>query len=113
VPLYRQTRIGSLTGETDMNHFLVHMNHKRFNITIHGIEASLYRRLEEQARRRGTSLNRTLKAILEDALGGGSRDARGAKNPFRDLCGTLTADAAAELLEREKQFERIDPEAWS
>jgi len=102
-----------LTGETDMNHFLVQMNHKRFNITIHGIEAGLYRRLEEQARRRGTSLNRTLKAILEDALGGGSRDARGAKNPFADLCGTLPADAAAELLEREKQFERIDPEECS
>ena len=86
------------------------MNHKRFDITIHGIEAEVYRRLEDRARRRGTSLNRTLKEILEETLGAG---ARGAANPFADLCGTLPADAVAELLEREREFERIDPEAWS
>ena len=86
------------------------MNHKRFNITIHGIEAEVYRRLEERARRRGTSLNRTLKEILEETLGAG---ARREANPFADLCGTLPADAVAELLEGEREFERIDPEAWS
>lgn len=93
-----------------MNHYMIHMNPKRFNITIHGIEAGLYRRLEERARRMGTSLNRTLKALLEESLGVGSRDRA---NPFTDLCGTLSVEAAAELLEREKEFERIDPEAWS
>jgi hypothetical protein len=86
------------------------MNQKRFNITIHGIETGLYRRLEERARRGGTSLNRTLKAILEESLGAGSQDKA---NPFADLCGTLPRDAVMELLEREEEFERVDPEAWS
>ena len=86
------------------------MNHNKFNITIHGIEAEVYRRLEERARRRGTSLNRALKEILEDTLGIGARKEA---NPFADLCGTLPADAVAELLEGEQEFERIDPEAWS
>ena len=99
-----------LDQTANMNHIIVHMNHKRFNITIHGIEAELYHRLEERARRRGTSLNRALKAILEEALGGSARQKA---NPFADLCGTLPADAVAELLEGEQEFERIDPEAWS
>lgn len=86
------------------------MNQKRFDITIHGIEPGLYRRLEVRARRRGTSLNRTLKAILEEALGTGS-PARA--NPFADLCGSLPPDAVAKLLEREREHERVDPEAWS
>lgn len=86
------------------------MNHKRFDITIHGIEPGVYRRLEERARRRGTSLNRALKEILEETLGA---SARREANPFTDLCGTLPSDAVAELIEREREFERIDPEEWS
>jgi hypothetical protein len=92
-----------------MNHYLVHMNHKRFNITIHGIEASVYHRIELRAKRDGASLNRTIKAILEESLG---TNARGKKNPFADLCGTLPADELARLLEAERDFERVDPEDW-
>ncbi|MCX7029608.1 MAG: hypothetical protein NTU62_05745 [Spirochaetes bacterium] len=55
-------------------------------------------------------MNRALKAILEETLGAGAREN---KNPFADLCGTLSGEAVAELLEREKEFEHIDPEAWS
>ena len=92
-----------------MNHYLVHMNQKRFNITIHGIDASVYRRIEDRAKREGASLNRTIKAILEESLGATTR---GKTNPFADLCGTLPADEAALLLAAEQDFERIDPENW-
>jgi hypothetical protein len=92
-----------------MNHYLVHMNQKRFNITIHGIDASVYRRIEDRAKREGSSLNRTIKAILEESLGA---NARGKSNPFADLCGTLPAAEAALLLATEQDFERIDTEDW-
>lgn len=92
-----------------MNHYLVHMNQKRFNITIHGIEASMYRQIEDRARRDATSLNRTIKAILEESLLPGTR---GDANPFADLCGTLPGDEVARLLAVEQDFERIDPEDW-
>ena len=100
-----------------MNHIMNHMNHKRFtkrpgarSITIHGIEPELYRKLEVRARKGRASLNRTLKDILEESLGANTR----AKlNPFADLSGTLASKDTADLLEREKDFERIDKEDWS
>ena len=98
-----------MTLYIDMNHYIVHMNHKWFDITVHGIEPGLYHRLEQRARRRGTSLNRTLKAILEEALGTSTPVKA---NPFADLCGSLPADAVAELLEHEREHEQVDPEAW-
>lgn len=92
-----------------MNHNIVHMNHKRFDITIHGLDASVYRRIEDRARRQHTSLNRTIKEIIEQSVGGAPRTV---ENPFADLCGILPADEAALLLEAEEDFERVDPEDW-
>jgi hypothetical protein len=85
------------------------MNQKRFNITIHGIDSSVYRRIEDRARREGLSLNRTIKALLEESLGANTR---GKANPFADLCGTLPGDEVARLLAAEQDFERVDPEDW-
>ena len=85
------------------------MNQKRFNITIHGIDASVYRRIEERAKREG------LQPEPDDQgdTRGVARSERARKDePVQRPVRDAPAVEAARLLAAERDFERVDPEDW-
>jgi len=80
------------------------------SITIHNLGEPLYRSLASKARRDGRSLNRTIKSILEEALGVTAGGEHRSTNVFQDLCGILPRGEAERLLKMEEEFETIDEE---
>lgn len=80
------------------------------HLTIRQIPPELGRALEREVRRRGQSLNQTVKELLERALGL-APDAR-YDNGLGRLAGTWSDAEAAEFERATELFERIDEEAW-
>jgi len=65
--------------------------------------------LDQEKRRRGTSLNQTVIDLLRQSLGvAGTRG-----NGVRRLAGTWTESEHQEFLAAIAEFEQIDPEFWS
>ncbi len=80
------------------------------HLTIRQIPPDLGRALEREVRRRGQSLNQTVKELLERALGlapDGRYD-----NGLGRLAGTWSDEDAAEFDKATEVFERIDEEDW-
>ena len=82
------------------------------SITIHGMEESLNKRLREEAAQRKTSLNKTIKQVLEGALGIKSEKERNNREDFLDLHGVWSEKDEAEFLNKIKDFEKINPKDW-
>jgi hypothetical protein len=83
-------------------------------ITVRGVGSALRTRLEAEARKRGTSLNRTVVILLEEACGvAGSQPGR--RKIYRDvsrLAGRWTKEHADEFDRALKDQRRIEPELW-
>ena len=78
-------------------------------LTVRGVSPELARALDEERRRRGTSLNQTVLDLLTQALGlrGGTPD-----NGLAALAGTWSDEDLAEFEQATAPFEEIDPELW-
>jgi len=80
------------------------------HVTIRGVPAEVARALKAEARRRGTSINKTANDLLRRALG------LDADAPFDNGLGALAGGwSARELTEFEKAtagFEAVDDEIW-
>lgn len=83
------------------------------SITIHNLDEPLNALLREKARQQGTSLNKTIKSLLEDSLGiaPGKRPAH--RDDFLDLCGIWSPDEVAQFEKTQGDFATIDPEDWA
>lgn len=79
------------------------------HITIRDVPEALARALEEEKRRRGTSLNQTVKDLLASVLGVGSRRP---DNGLGRHGGTWSADELAEFERAVEPFEQVDEELW-
>lgn len=80
------------------------------HLTIRQVPPELSRALDEEKRRRGTSLNRTVLDVLAHALGLGSPAPR--TNGLAELAGTWS-DAELEQFEQAVALtEQIDEELW-
>jgi hypothetical protein len=79
--------------------------------TLRQIPAALDRRLRDLARRSGSSLNKTIIAILLKALG--IDEGGGKKRDLRRLAGTWNEEQANEFEKNTRVFEDIDPEIWA
>lgn len=79
-------------------------------ITIRNVPAELAESLEREKRRRGASLNRTVLALLSEALGVSRRGPR--SNGLRRLAGTWTEAEYREFEEAVAPFEQIDDAIW-
>jgi hypothetical protein len=84
--------------------------------TVRGIDPALARRLREEARRRGLSLNRTLVLLLRQATGlAQPPEAKKPTDRYADLdhlAGTWSAEEAEAFERASEAFERVDQEMW-
>lgn len=85
--------------------------------TVRGIDPALARRLREEARRRGLSLNRTILHLLKQATGlaKASQPEESGRRRFTDLdhlLGTWSKEEADEFDRALQELRRIDDELW-
>ncbi len=80
------------------------------HLTIRQVPPELSRALEEEKRRRGVSLNRTVLELLAQALGLGS--ATRPTNGLRELAGTWTQEDLERFETAVALTEQIDKERW-
>ena len=79
-------------------------------MTIRNVSPGLAEALEEEKSRRGLSLNRTVLALMQEALGVSEEAQR--SNGLRRLAGTWTEDEFREFEEAVRPFREIDEELW-
>lgn len=82
------------------------------SISIHGLDDQLNQKIIEQARRKGLSLNKTIKALLEEALGLNTDSARDHRDDFIEFLGVWRNEDVREFELAIKDFQKIDPEDW-
>ena len=82
------------------------------SITIHGLDDELDREIREKAKNQGTSLNKTIKRLLEKALGLKSTKKPNHKDEFMDLFGVWSEEDYLEFFKSIEDFNTADPEDW-
>jgi plasmid stability protein len=80
------------------------------NLTIRNVPPELGRRLEEEKRARGHSLNQTVLDLLGQAVGLGETGRR--SNGLARLAGTWTPAEMAEMEDALRSTEEVDEELW-
>jgi plasmid stability protein len=83
------------------------------SITIHNLDDPLDRLLQERAKSRGMSLNKTIKSLLAESLGIKPKTVQDHAAEFSDLFGSWSAADARAFTQAVKDFEKIDAEDWS
>ena len=79
-------------------------------MTIRNVSEELSRALEQEKRRRGLSLNRTVLQIIEQSLGVGSADRP--SNGIARLAGSWSEEDLRQFELAVAPFEEIDDELW-
>lgn len=83
------------------------------SITIHGLSDELDQLIREKANKHNTSLNKTIKQLLEDSLGINKEKRTDHQEDFKDLCGVWTKQDAKEFEAVTLEFSQVDPRDWS
>ena len=84
------------------------------SLTIHGLDEQLEKLLKDKAKANGTSLNKTIKGLLEEALG---IRVKFTSKPvhreyFSKFCGIWTESDLDEFKKVSKDLREIDAEDW-
>ena len=82
------------------------------SITLHNLDERLAELITRKARKNGTSLNRTIKELLNKALGITPDPEKDNKQEFMDLFGVWSDKEYLEFEEQTKTFHKIDPDDW-
>ena len=80
-------------------------------MTIRNVSPELAEALEAEKRRRGLSLNRTVLALMREALG--ISDGRGCSNGLRRLSGAWSEEEFRRFEESVAPFGEIDRDIWT
>lgn len=81
------------------------------SLTIHGLDETLASLLRAKARAEGTSINRLIKRLLEEALG--VKASRGKhRKDFERFLGMWSKAQAAEFDKATEDFDEVDREDW-
>ena len=81
-------------------------------ITIHGIDQPLADLIQSKARSEGLSVNKTVKKLLEEALGMKPRSKVINRDQFEEFCGIWSKSDQHEFEERTKDFMTINSGDW-
>lgn len=81
------------------------------SFTIHNIDDNLAKKIKSIAKREGTSVNQTVKSLLESILGYGT-DENMKREEFLDLFGVWSEEDELEFNRNIKEFNRIDDRDW-
>jgi hypothetical protein len=81
-------------------------------ITIHGLDEPLASMLRARARAEGLSLNRTIKMLLEKALGIRPPDKTRHRKDFEAFLGAWSRSELSEFEKAAADLGRVDPEEW-
>lgn len=82
------------------------------SITIHGLEDPLDSMIRQRAKKHNTSLNKTIKQLLAEALGLRPEVKVNHRDDFIDLFGSWSQNDVDEFSKNTRDFERIDPADW-
>ncbi len=91
---------------------MVRMEEFMKSITIHGMEDQLSDKISEKAKRQGLSLNRTIKTLLEEAVGLSPQNKKDHKDDFIDFLGVWSEEDFNTFQSSIQDFERINPGDW-
>jgi hypothetical protein len=83
------------------------------SITIHGLDETLDRLIKKRAKKQGSSLNKTIKRLLEESLGLHKKHNSDHRDDFLDLFGIWTKKDAQQFRDRIQDLEKIDKKDWS
>lgn len=81
-------------------------------VTLRGLREDEARRLREEARREGISLNALLLRLVREGAGLAHRTWRPRYHDLDDLAGTWTEEEAKAILDALEETEQIDPAMW-
>jgi plasmid stability protein len=82
------------------------------SITIHNLDDELARLIRHEADKKGTSLNKTIKQLLRQALGISNDSTANAQNEFADLFGTWSGEDLKSFDAATQSFGEIDKSDW-
>ena len=82
------------------------------SITIHGLNESLDRSIRERARKKGLSINKTLKEILMQTFGNSNSISSDRRDEFSDLSGVWSAEDVSKFEENLTECESVDMSDW-
>ena len=83
------------------------------SITIHGLDDTLDRLIKKRAKKQGSSLNKTIKRLLEESLGLDKKQHTDHRDDFLDLFGIWPKKEAQQFAEHIQDLEKIDKKEWS
>jgi len=83
------------------------------SITIHGVDNHLAEALKRLAEENRTSVNRTVKRLLEEVLGMKPRESARYHDDFAQFCGLWSAEELAEFEDATADMAAIDQKDWS
>lgn len=82
------------------------------SLTIHGVDDQLAARLEQVAEAGGTSMNRTIKRLLEEALGMKPKPQGHNREQFEAFLGVWSAKSAEEFRAATADLAAVDDGDW-
>ncbi|MEA1912163.1 MAG: hypothetical protein U9N32_10915 [Spirochaetota bacterium] len=83
------------------------------SITIHGIDEITSQQLQKIASQMGLSLNKTIKKILQEALGIKPSEISSRRSDFEEFCGVWNKEDLQEFNKEVKPLRQINPEDWN
>lgn len=82
------------------------------SITIHGIDEVLAKMLRHRAREEKLSMNKTVKKILEEALGVKIQPGEAHRKDFEEFCGIWSAADYNDFEQNIEALRKTDVEDW-
>ncbi len=82
------------------------------SITIHGIDDITSKQLQITAETLGLSLNKTIKKIIQEALGIKPAEISSRRKDFEEFCGLWSNEDLKEFNEAVEPLRQINPEDW-
>lgn len=82
------------------------------SITIHNLDERLSKLIEKKAKESGTSLNKTIKGLLRQALGLSAKNIPDKKDEFSDLSGVWDENEFQDFSKNVEDFNKVDAKDW-